>query len=486
MPDISSVGRPHYQHYVWVLLAVWTLGLLSSSIWNISGINNKLMEEAKLQALVAFKKDVQYRLWNTNHGGVYVKVSKYATPNPYLLGIAERDKITTDGDSLTLINPAYMTRQLHELEFQEYGIRGHITSLNPLRPENKADPWERVCLEAFEAGEKEVYSLEMLENEEYFRFMRPLFVEEACLHCHAQQGYTLGQVRGGISISIPMFLLKNIARKQMLQVGLAHLAIWFLGVLGVGFSMWKIRVAAQKKQRSDEQVIESEKRYRLLATELKESNDLQELLIDIITHDLRNPAGVIQSLSIMLSEEIPENEKLQLIQSSSNRLMAVMENAQALAQASGGESVSKESQSLTHIITDVAREFSSALKNAGMTLSLNLEHELQAPVNPIISEVFVNYINNAIKYASAGKRIIIDAQDDEDSFIIRVKDFGETIPAEDRDKVFMRSFQLSRAAKQGRGLGLAIVKRIAVAHEGEVWVEPNTPEGNSFCLRIPR
>ena len=70
--------------------------------------------------------------------------------------------------------------------------------------------------------------------------------------------------------------------------------------------------------------------------------------------------------------------------------------------------------------------------------------------------------------------------------MVCVKDFGKTITEADRTAVFKRQVQLEDGEKRGRGLGLAIVKRIAEAHGGEVWVEPNTPTGNSFCLRILR
>ncbi len=69
--------------------------------------------------------------------------------------------------------------------------------------------------------------------------------------------------------------------------------------------------------------------------------------------------------------------------------------------------------------------------------------------------------------------------------MVRVKDFGKTIAEADRDQIFERQVQLENGKERGRGLGLAIVKRIALAHDGEVWVEPITPVGNSFCLRIP-
>lgn len=73
---------------------------------------------------------------------------KNSPPNPYLLQIPDRDVTTAKGKSLTLINPAYMTRQVYELAEQQSGVRGHITSLNPLRPQNGPDEWERKALSA--------------------------------------------------------------------------------------------------------------------------------------------------------------------------------------------------------------------------------------------------------------------------------------------------------------------------------------------------
>jgi len=232
--------------------------------------------------------------------------------------------------------------------------------------------------------------------------------------------------------------------------------------------------------------VEVGRRIVEMQEQLKESNDLQELLIDIITHDLKNPAGVIQSISMILREEIPGNEMIELVHSSGNRLMEVMENTTALAKTTSGERIEREIHSLSRIIKEVVNDFNSQLSTAGMALSINLDSELQVRVNPIISEVFVNYLSNIIKYASATNQIIIDAEENDNAITIRVKDEGETIPLKDRENIFRRSYQIAKKEKRGRGLGLAIVKRIAAAHDGEVWVEPNTPKGNSFCLRIPR
>ena len=120
-----------------------------------------------------------------------------------------------------------------------------------------------------------------------------------------------------------------------------------------------------------------------------------------------------------------------------------------------------------------------------MELEINVPRNIIINANPLIGEVFKNYISNAIKYASDGKRIVIEAELEEPTLVVSVKDSGKTIPAASRVSVFERRTQLGEGKKKGRGLGLAIVKRIASAHDGDVWVEPNTPQGNSFCLRIP-
>jgi hypothetical protein len=129
-------------------------------------------------------------------------MSEHTPPNPYL-DVPERDLTTPAGRALTLINPAYMTRQVHELEATTHGMCGHITSLNPLRPANAPDDWERQALHAFEQGHIEVVSLEKLDDKPYLRFMRPMIVEQGCLKCHAEQGCREGDIRGGISVSVP-------------------------------------------------------------------------------------------------------------------------------------------------------------------------------------------------------------------------------------------------------------------------------------------
>ncbi len=98
------------------------------------------------------------RLWNASHGGVYGKLSAESPSNPYLLA-EEKDIATPDGTPLTLLNPAYMTRQLAKVIESEVGVRIHLTSLKPINPNNRALDWEAAGLRAFERGERYFYEL---------------------------------------------------------------------------------------------------------------------------------------------------------------------------------------------------------------------------------------------------------------------------------------------------------------------------------------
>lgn len=214
MNDSEKIrARPSLlERYAWALAVVWTVVVAASLIWNVFEVKHETLEAARIQARLAYKKDVICRRWNAQHGGAYVPVTEETQSNPYLSHIPDRDITTPSGKLPTLMNPAYMTREVHELAEKEQGIRGHTTSLNPIRPKNYADPWETKALQAFESGQTEISSVEEMEGKEYMRLMRPLITEKGCLECHATQGYQEGDIRGGISISIPMGSLKAIAR----------------------------------------------------------------------------------------------------------------------------------------------------------------------------------------------------------------------------------------------------------------------------------
>ncbi|MEW6427578.1 MAG: DUF3365 domain-containing protein [Thermodesulfobacteriota bacterium] len=241
-----------------LLLFLW-FGLVGASLlWYRQEINGAVTHFALAEARSSFDKDILYRHWGAMHGGVYVPVSATTPPNPYLVAIPDRDVVTTSGKRLTLVNPAYMTRQVYEFAEDRYKVRGHITSLDPLRPENAADAWEKMALESFARGVAEVSSVENMDGERYLRFMRPMITEEPCLKCHGSQGYKVGDIRGGISVSVPIAPYVRIAAKELFTVSVTHLFIALLGGAGLVFGFRRVQGYAAALRQEEE-------KYRVVA-----------------------------------------------------------------------------------------------------------------------------------------------------------------------------------------------------------------------------
>lgn len=219
----------HYRYWPLFIL-VWTLVVLGSLGWNRYQLDQKTFQLANERASFVFKLVEASRLWAARHGGVYVPVTEQTQPNPWLK-IEHRDFTTDFGVDMTLINPAYMTRQLGEVVAELSDMDLHMTSLDPVNPVNAPDDWERRQLELIRDGVNTVGS-EMLEERDgqpaRFRHLAPLYVEQPCLKCHEHQGYQLGDLRGGVSISFSGEPLKQMELLHLRDVAVLHGLVWLL------------------------------------------------------------------------------------------------------------------------------------------------------------------------------------------------------------------------------------------------------------------
>ena len=224
------------KHTIFLLLG-WTVIISVLAAWNISRIRQTTKDIAINEARSHFKRDQALRHWAASHGGVYVKVDATTPPNPSLSHIPERDIVTPAGKELTLMNPAYMIRQLNDYFAELYGVAGHLTSLKVLRPENKPDAWEEKALRLFEQGTKEKgLFIKKGERTAYF-YMAPLKTKQSCMTCHAKQGYKVGDIRGAIGITLPFVL--NIPISMLLFVHIGIGLIGLIGIAGAGFMLNK-------------------------------------------------------------------------------------------------------------------------------------------------------------------------------------------------------------------------------------------------------
>jgi PAS domain S-box-containing protein len=210
---------------------IWTLLIGIASYLDISAEKQQTIELAKKEALTILNKDIALRHWGAMHGGVYVPISEYTPSSPYLNHIPDRDITTPSGKKLTLMNPAYILRQVMAGYANLYQIGAHLTSLNALNPVNEPDEWERSSLAELEAGASEVFGVDHSAKEPSLRLIQPLITQLSCLKCHARQGYKEGDIRGAISISLPLGPYLRSEQQEIRSDMFKHLLFWLAGSL---------------------------------------------------------------------------------------------------------------------------------------------------------------------------------------------------------------------------------------------------------------
>lgn len=208
-----------------LILLIWTSLVLGSLAYNLYGIKTHTIEMAKAAASERINQDMRIRQWASDHGGVYVPPSQLNPPNPYLIH-PQRDVVTTSGLSLTLMNPAYVLRNINQRYGDPQGILTRITSLQPMNPQNAPDEWEIKVLKQFQQSQQPVQELYEMNGQTYLRLMKPFVAEANCLTCHAQEGYQAGDLLGGIGTAVPIPHFAYFYQGRGLELILSHMIIW--------------------------------------------------------------------------------------------------------------------------------------------------------------------------------------------------------------------------------------------------------------------
>lgn len=242
----------------YALLAIlsWTVLIFLSLSWNSRIAHENHIEKARVEARTFFELNLAYRRWGSLHGGVYVGITDKLQPNPYLQ-VPDRDVTTTTGRKLTLVNPAWMTRQVFEMlgEQSRLPILSRLVSIDFLNPVNKPDAWEEASLRSFEQGEEEASVIATIGTAQYMRVMKPFRTEASCITCHGT--YKIGSIRGGISVAVPLQPHLATEAHEQRAIMVSHVFFWFIGAGG-------IVLFTRRVERHQRQIIESEEKYRIL------------------------------------------------------------------------------------------------------------------------------------------------------------------------------------------------------------------------------
>ncbi len=282
-------------------------------------------------------------------------------------------------------------------------------------------------------------------------------------------------------------LNKNI--QKTLIIGLAIWAAVF--IIGASIMALISKIAAEFKKKEDElRELNTglEKRIKKSTRELERSNNLKELFIDILGHDMLNYASVVRGMTeeaLKREKDIEKKEILQTALQGTNKIIELVDYTSLLTTLEIGKDLPLDERDLGGLLKEAIKHESENAREKNIQLTADIEGENPAMVNPLIQNVFSNIISNAIKYGPENSTVEIKLEKTDNSYTVAVADQGETIPKKHRTEIFNRFTRVKKGYVKGSGLGLAIVSRIVELHNGRVWAEENPGGGNIFYVELP-
>jgi diguanylate cyclase (GGDEF)-like protein len=248
----SSSSKRYVQRHLTVIGIIFCFTILAI-FFGFNSRANFLIQQQFLKEARAYSQEITLmRQWIANHGGIYVEKRSGVSVSPYLKKISPFKTTIQDQDrkQYVLKNPATVTREISEMAKEERFFSFHITSLEPINPLNKPDQFEAQSLREFRLGQKEAYLFDNNSDEIIFRYISPLTVKESCLACHAAQGYEVGDIRGGISVSIPASdIINQIKRSKIHIISFALIVLVILTTIILFISTHLIKNLKQAEQK---------------------------------------------------------------------------------------------------------------------------------------------------------------------------------------------------------------------------------------------
>ncbi len=457
----------------------WTIICLVATLWNIMDTRDKSVELAEKEARTSLNKDLALCLWAADQNGIYVPATEANPPNPNLSHIPERDLLSPSGRQLTLMNPAYILRQVIGHYSSLSGNKGHIVSLKALTPTNTPDEWEASALRDFIGGKKEASIFSTIEGQEVFRLMLPMVSKPGCLVCHGQQGYKEGDIRGGLSVAIPLAPYRTLEARSLHTLYATHLFFWGSGLLIISLSFYRNKKRLIERQAAEDLLREQSEKIQLFAYS--------------VAHDLKNPIIAIYALARILNKRHLEGtdhrtqEYCTQIEKSAEQVSALIDQINAFI-SSKEQPLKIEPLNLVEISQTIKAENSDRLAAKGIQWSEPTHVATLTGDKLIVLRIMRNLVDNALKYGGQDLGAITITHEESLKFhTIRVANDGKPLSPEDCRNIFQRYKRYCPDSKvEGTGLGLAIVRDLVCLHGGEVWVESDGKQGVSFSFTLAK
>jgi signal transduction histidine kinase len=233
-------------------------------------------------------------------------------------------------------------------------------------------------------------------------------------------------------------------------------------------------------------------------TAQKELERMKSNFLSVVSHELKTPLHSIKGFVdiILMGKTGPvtdlQRDFLGTVQEQTGHLQRLIEDLLEFSRLESGQVRLRPTPlppaELAVIVVD---KLAPLAQKKGLTLTANLPQNLpEIEADPMrLEQVLTNLVENAIKFTPEGGRVQVCGWDRGEAVEIAVIDSGIGVPAEERERIFERFYQVDSSARRrykGTGLGLTICRHIVTQHGGHIWVEDAEGGGSAFHLVIPR
>jgi signal transduction histidine kinase len=371
----------------------------------------------------------------------------------------------------------------------------------------------------------------------YYRYIAPLYVEESCLACHRNQGYRVGDVRGAISVSVPMDYAKAMiaSERSTMIVGTILIGMLIAGALYLVTRKIVIgpigRIRSEMTRFSSDGVLapaviatgdeieDLSRTFHELASSIRDFQScLQEKIrsatdeltakneslarsyrskADFIartSHELRTPLtaikGAMDYLSVRLSMLNADEDRellvfFEMIKKNADRMIRLLNNILDYERIELGtfEMRFKEAN-LKDVLQEVITGFTPLAEEKQVAIRLKAMDVTAWVDEDRLKQVVTNLLSNALNFSPPLTRIHVTLECRDDAVRVQVEDQGVGVPDGEQEMIFRQFY--TRGVKEGTGLGLAICKGIIDAHQGAIGVQMADSGGSRFWFTIPR
>ena len=250
----------------------------------------------------------------------------------------------------------------------------------------------------------------------------------------------------------------------------------------------KVRVDVDR----DDELGELAHNFNIMVNELNSIEYLRKDFISNISHELKTPIASIQGFTKLLADDnLSKEEKdeyINIILEETDRLSNLSSNMLKLSTLEKQEIITNKTEyRLDNQIRKAIIMLDEEINNKNIKISLASGEISIYEDEDLIMEIWINLINNAVKYCNENGEIKVKVIEEEDKVKVSVQDNGIGIPEEKQNRIFEKFYQVENSrAGEGSGLGLAIVKRIVDLIEGEIEVEGKENQGTKITVSIPK